>query len=206
MTITAIELLIRLRGHFAAGLPHEAPEVHAEIKKVLDFLPPLETTPEPDIPASVGEPKLLPAIRIFLNEHPEVLGGGWKALAESIPWRYSYAPRDDDPGLDTRMGWYEFIGPAAPMRSDRVGFGLMYLGPDTHYRPHAHPAAELYGAVSGLLPWKSGEHSGVMAPGEFLYNPPRVVHSMRSGDEPVLLVYSWTGDIVSGGYYLDVAG
>jgi mannose-6-phosphate isomerase-like protein (cupin superfamily) len=203
MSMTAIEFLIRMREHFAKGLRHDDPEVRAEVRRVLDFLPPLENTPEPDIPAPDEEPKLLPAVRAFLKENPDILGGGWQDLAERLPWRYSYEQRADDPDLDARMGWYEFIGPAAPIHSDRLGFGITFARPGVNYRPHYHPAAEVYNTVIGALTQRVGNRELTLTPGAFSYHRPNVIHSTRIGDAPVIQVYSWTGDVVTLSKYVD---
>jgi hypothetical protein len=203
MSISAIEFLIRMREHFARGLSHEDPELRAEVQRVLDFLPPLETTPEPDIPKAAEEPRLLSAVRVFIKENPDILGGGWEDLAERLPWRYSYQQRADDPDLDARMGWYEFIGPEAPIHSDWVGFGIAFAQPRVHYRPHFHPAAEIYNTVIGSAIQRVGDRESILTPGSFSYQKPNVIHSTLGGDTPIINLYSWTGDIVTRGKYVD---
>lgn len=117
------------------------------------------------------------------------------SIAAHLPWRYGYAPRDDAPGLEGAMGWAELIGPLAPIVSREVCFGLTLIGPHTHYLPHRHPAVELYRIVIGHPQWTVGSTISLRAPREAILHDSDVVHAMRTADEPLLAIYSWTGDI-----------
>ncbi|MDR1829054.1 MAG: AraC family ligand binding domain-containing protein [Methylobacteriaceae bacterium] len=203
MAVTVIDLLIRMRRHFAGGLNHKNPETAAETRQVLALLPRFETLEEPVIPAPATPPGLRPALQAFFATHSDVLGGGWDGLALALPWRYAWAVRADDPDLDRRMGWYEFVGPEAPIRCTDVCFGLMYLAAHTHYRPHSHPAAEIYNAVAGSASFSSGERQGLLSPGGMVFNRPDVIHELSTVDEPLLLVYSWTGDLLSNARWVE---
>jgi hypothetical protein len=120
-----------------------------------------------------------------------------RPLGRSLPWRYGYAPRNDAPGLDGSMGWAEIVGPAAPLVSDEVCFGLTLIGPNAYYLPHRHPAIELYRIVVGHPHWTVDRTTAVRAPGEAILHASDVVHAMRTENEPLLAIYSWTGDILS---------
>lgn len=122
------------------------------------------------------------------------------ALAEvgdRLPWRYGYDARGDRPGLESRMGWAEIVGPLAPFVSDEVCLGLTLIGPETHYPAHRHPAIELYDVVAGHPEWVVEGVVHRPGPGEAILHPSAAVHAMRATDGPLLAVYSWTGDVVS---------
>ena len=125
-------------------------------------------------------------------------------IAGRLPWRYGYAPRADAPDLGQRMAWAEIVGPAAPIRSDRVGFGLTFIGRDTFYPPHRHPAVELYGVVSGTALWTLEGETRHRPPGAFVLHRENAEHAMRTAAEPLLAIYSWTGDILSPTVYSDL--
>jgi mannose-6-phosphate isomerase-like protein (cupin superfamily) len=125
---------------------------------------------------------------------PEV-AAALRPIAAQLPWRYGYAPRGDVPGLDNAMGWAELVGPAAPILSREVCFGLTLIGPHTHYPPHRHPAVELYRIVVGHPHWTVGETTSVRSPGTAILHEANVVHAMRTEDAPLLAIYSWTGDV-----------
>lgn len=187
--------LVRLmRASFAAGAHHGA-AIAAEAARVVADLP--------DRPVALAKP-LVPSAHPVAAAVPEAArqaGQAWDAalapLAAILPWRYGYAPRADAPGLERRMAWAELVGPDAPIHSDRVGFGLTFIGRDTFYLPHRHPAVELYAVVAGSADWTLGAKTVRRGPEDFILHPANAVHAMRTGSEPTLAIYSWTGDIVT---------
>jgi quercetin dioxygenase-like cupin family protein len=77
-------------------------------------------------------------------------------------------------------------------RSD-VWIGVSLLAPHTRYPDHRHPPEEIYVVLSegqwrqGSGPW---HEPGI---GGLVYNPPNVVHAMRSAKRPLLaLWFLWT--------------
>lgn len=125
------------------------------------------------------------------------LAAALRPLGDALPWRYGYAPRADAPGLEHRMAWAELIGPAAPFRSTQVGLGVTLIGPHTFYPPHRHPAVELYRVVAGTAHWSAGENTAPRPPGSAILHPSNLVHAMRTADQPLLAIYSWSGDVDS---------
>lgn len=125
------------------------------------------------------------------------LAAALRPVAAALPWRYGYAPRADAAGLEHRMAWAELVGPAAPFRSAQVGLGLTLIGPHTSYPPHRHPAVEVYRVVAGTAVWRAGPVTSLHPPGATILHSPNLVHAMRTGDEPLLAIYSWSGDVNS---------
>jgi mannose-6-phosphate isomerase-like protein (cupin superfamily) len=119
-----------------------------------------------------------------------------RPVAFNLPWRYSYDKRDDAPGLEDNMAFAEIIGPEAPYKSARVCLGLTLIGPETFYPPHTHPAIELYYVVSGTATWIANGVPSRNSPGDFILHPSQVVHAMQTRQEPLLAVYSWSGEDV----------
>jgi quercetin dioxygenase-like cupin family protein len=130
------------------------------------------------------------------NTATEALISAIRPIALDFPWRYSYAKRDDAPGLEDRMAFAEIIGPEAPFKTTNLCVGLTLIGPLTFYPPHAHPAIELYLVAAGTAIWTAGENSGRYVPGAFILHPSRIVHAMRTQKEPLLAVYFWSGEDV----------
>ena len=114
-------------------------------------------------------------------------------LAPSLPWKYGYAPRQNDPDLGEQIAFAELLGPTAPLRSDVLCLGVTLIAPGTLYPPHRHPAIELYLVLSGTALWSAGGRSGLRPPGALVLHPSEVVHSMETRAEPLLALYSWTG-------------
>ena len=113
-----------------------------------------------------------------------------------LPWKYNYEPRADMPDLGNRMGCGEILGPEAPYHDEHFCFGFTLLGKNTLYPAHYHPATELYVVLSGLAVWTLDGVSKVRGPGEFILHPSNHVHSMQTKDEPLLALYTWSGEDV----------
>ena len=110
-----------------------------------------------------------------------------------LPWKYNYEPRPDMPDLGNQMGWGEILGPEAPFHDGHFCYGFTLLGKNTFYPAHYHPATELYVVLSGHAEWTLDGVSKVRNPGEFILHPSNHVHSMRTNDEPLLALYTWSG-------------
>jgi hypothetical protein len=75
-----------------------------------------------------------------------------------------------------------------------VWIGVSLMAPHTQYPDHRHPPEEIYIVLSdgqwrqASDPWHEPGIGGVV------YNPPNVVHAMRSAEQPLLaLWFLWTG-------------
>jgi hypothetical protein len=74
------------------------------------------------------------------------------------------------------------------IRSD-VWFGVSLLAPDTRYPDHRHPPEEIYVVMSPgewrqeSKPWHEPGFGGLV------YNPPNIVHAMRSMEQPLLALW-----------------
>lgn len=166
-----------------------------EIDRILDRLRRVDRTytPTPIPPHPLR--KHLPQTLAILTETSPRIAGILAPLAGLLPWRYGYQPRADYPGLDQAMGWAELVGPKAPFRSDEVCLGLTLIGPDTYYRPHHHPAIELYHVLAGHAEWTADTQSSHPSPGTYILHHSGQVHAMRTNTEPLLALYAWTGDV-----------
>jgi hypothetical protein len=135
----------------------------------------------------------LPAALAGLERDAPDIAALLAPLSQDLPWRYGYEASADLPGLHLNMGWAEFVGPAAPFRSDAVCLGLTLIGPRTHYAAHRHPAVELYHVLTGVAVW-SGH---LRSPGAFILHDSNQTHDMRTGEAPLLALYTWSGDVHS---------
>jgi mannose-6-phosphate isomerase-like protein (cupin superfamily) len=93
-------------------------------------------------------------------------------------------------------GYAEIVGRSGLASSDRLAAGLLLLGPETAYPPHAHPATEHYFVLSGSAFWGLGDSPPtVRPPGSLIYHPSGIAHEMRTAKEPLLALYLWQGDL-----------
>lgn len=77
------------------------------------------------------------------------------------------------------------VGPDALLPSSSVEIGVTVMAPHTTYPDHRHPPEEVYIALSPGQ-WRQNDgpwnEPGI---GGLIYNPGNIVHSMRSGQEPL---------------------
>jgi mannose-6-phosphate isomerase-like protein (cupin superfamily) len=130
---------------------------------------------------------------------------GLEALAQSgplLPWRYGYDPHPSRAGLEDRLAWAEIIGPDAPLQHAALCLGFVLVAPHTNYPAHAHPALELYHVISGRARWTAGGTVEDRRPGDFILHPSGIRHAMSTSEEPLLTIYTWTGDVASPSRFL----
>ncbi len=114
----------------------------------------------------------------------------------NLPWKYNYEPRKDMPDLGVKMAWGEIIGPEAPYQCNNFCFGFTMIVPNSLYPAHFHPAVELYYVLSGTAEWTLDGKTTLQKPGTFILHPSNAVHTMRTEKEPLLAMYTWSGDDV----------
>jgi hypothetical protein len=189
MSADLAEVLKRLRGRLdrAEGRAcEEATRAQTLLDRASAEQSPYTATAHPLV-------RHLPAVLAGLDRDAPDIAAVLRPLAHGLPWRYGYEASADLPDLHLNMGWAEFVGPTAPFHSDEVCLGLTLIGPHTHYAAHRHPAVELYHVLTGAAEW-SGQPR---PPGAFILHEANQTHAMRTGDEPLLALYTWSGDVVS---------
>ncbi len=99
-------------------------------------------------------------------------------------------------GRAVSAAYCQIAGPGCPYSSDHFRFGIFMIPARYTYPSHVHGADEIYIPVAGRGEWAMDE-------GEFRVWPLNEVvpivsmrpHAIRTGDEPLLTLYTWTGDI-----------
>lgn len=155
-----------------------------------------EALRRPGAPAAVA-PKQAPACRV-LDDALETarraptadLGAAFAEIAPMLAWN----PRPDrstgDPNFPNAHANAAIIGDGGLEARDDVRVGVSLLVPDTLYPDHHHPPEEVYVALSPGAwrqndgPWREPGQGGLV------YNPPDIIHAMKSGDAPLLAI--WT--------------
>lgn len=86
------------------------------------------------------------------------------------------------------------VGPGGVERRNDILIGVSLLAPSVRYPDHSHPPEETYLVLSeGKFRQGDGEWFEPGVGGTF-YNPPGIVHAMRSGDKPLFaLWFLWAG-------------
>lgn len=119
------------------------------------------------------------------------LGALFAALQDLLPmicWRPSGREGDASADFDDNHANAMLIGPGGIEHRGDVWIGLSLLAPGTRYPDHQHKPEETYLVLS---PGQFRNHSGPdwFSPGMggSFYNPPNVVHAMKSDDDAPLL-------------------
>lgn len=152
-----------------------------------------------------------PACETELAARPDPSPLG-KALLALLPHIHvtrssSYLATPPSPSFADNYGYAVICGPQngppTLMTDSEIAFGLMFLGPRTHYPLHHHPADEVYYPLTGPSSWQAGASSWQSRQaGEIIHHPPWVPHATLSADRPLVLLYVWTGDLFTDASFL----
>jgi quercetin dioxygenase-like cupin family protein len=75
-----------------------------------------------------------------------------------------------------------------------VRIGVSLMAPHTQYPDHRHPPEEIYVVLSEGQWRQASDPWHTPGIGGLVYNPPNIVHAMRSAEQPLLaLWFLWTG-------------
>ena len=105
-----------------------------------------------------------------------------------------------------RSGAAELIGPDGSIPSDDFRFGLFLIDADSDYQRHRHAADEIYLVIGGRAEWRveSDASWSARTAGQWMDVASMTPHAIRTGAEPVAMLYSWTGDITFDSYEVDL--
>jgi len=128
-----------------------------------------------------------------------------RALAALLPFLHitrskSYMANPPSDNFGENYGYGVICGPEGGpptlIRDEEIAFGLMFLGPKTHYPLHHHPADELYYTVTGPSFWRAGAEDWTgHGTDAIIHHPPWLPHATLSADRPLVLLYIWEGDL-----------
>jgi hypothetical protein len=125
------------------------------------------------------------------------------ALAPRLSWTQNPNYRRAAPSADflDNYGYAVLAGPAdgppALACHDKLAFGVLMLGPRTHYPLHHHPAAEVYIPLNPAKWWRGEGPWREQAPGTVIHHPPNIPHATRTGETPLLALYLWCGELAT---------
>jgi len=187
----------------AASLPGEELHHFAELLDQTNYEQPLQKTP-PNHPVP-GLRHLTPTIQAALENGHADLMETLRPVIGLTPWGTFYEKNDwSNPFIDN-FACGELIGPAGYLPNQQVSLGLFIIGPDTLYSEHAHDSKEIYYVVSGGAEWAIDREDNKRwaGPGEIVYTSPHQRHSIQTGTQPLLAIYSWKEDPAAGTYYYE---
>lgn len=111
------------------------------------------------------------------------------AIEPALAWRRR--PGADAASPDFRDGHANalILGPGGLEPREDAIVGVSLMAPCVRYPDHRHPPEEVY-VVLSAGEWRQGDgpwHEP--GPGGLVYNPPGIVHAMRSGKTPLLAIW-----------------
>lgn len=117
------------------------------------------------------------------------LASAFAAVEAKLTWerRRSAAP-GDQPFFDGHAN-ATLIGPGGLEERKDVWVGATVMAPQIVYPDHSHPPEEVYVALSAGEWWNAAMDWTEPGPGGIIYNPPGIVHAMRSGAAPFLALW-----------------
>ncbi|NRP75343.1 Dimethlysulfonioproprionate lyase DddQ [Ensifer psoraleae] len=198
MTTSALTTFLNC---FADALDRDARTVsrsHAvRLRRIAEHLPPVNDVPQSRVPIQATCEVELAG---YSAQSPLALA--LAALLPAIHMTRSKSYLANPPSSDFGENYgYGVIcgpdnGPPALIKDEEIAFGLMFLGPETHYPLHHHPADELYYTVTGPSFWRASDADWDMRGiDETIHHVPWLPHATLSADRPLVLLYVWEGDL-----------
>jgi mannose-6-phosphate isomerase-like protein (cupin superfamily) len=109
-------------------------------------------------------------------------------------WRQSYVEEDFGSTFLDNYGFLELLGLRGHFHHSQLALGILILGPNIDYPAHYHSAEEVYIPLSGSAYWSKAGRDFVVHPrGAIVHHKSNVVHAIRTGDDPLITAYIWTG-------------
>lgn len=140
----------------------------------------------------------LPAGRVLQAVYSEMavqksplpeLASALMAIEQRLNW---YRRRGADPAIQPFYDGHAnatIIGPGGIEVRDDVVVGVTVMVPNILYPDHSHPPEEVYLAFSEGEWWNAEMDWTSPGPGGIIYNPPGILHAMRSGAKPFLALW-----------------
>jgi len=109
-------------------------------------------------------------------------------------WRQPYQVDDFGSDFFNSTAWFPIADLEGPIVYSEGLMEIMLLGSKVTYPSHKHAPEELYVILAGQVWWQSeNEEACWKYPGEVIHHPPNVIHSLKAGDDPVLILNLWRG-------------
>ncbi len=160
------------------------------------------SSPDFELPPGEPQPALASLSTALENLPPGRLAPLLKACAPRIPW--TVGDFKMPASFAGRSAYVEILGPEGLAHRDDLRFGLYVQAPESLYPPHNHAAEELYYVLGGTARWQKADGEfRAMAPGTLIRHAPWERHAMRTAVEPLLALWTWTGDLSVSTYRVD---
>lgn len=131
-----------------------------------------------------------------------------KALVEAVQvnyqkqhWRQPYKEAEICEQFLNNSAWFPIADVDGPLVYKQGLMEIMILGANVAYPSHQHAPEELYVVLAGEVWWEAADETACWKyAGEVIHHQPHVIHSIKAGNEPVLILNLWRG----GGFEMPV--
>lgn len=148
-----------------------------------------------------GEHSLLDLLNDVLGDAsgPTEMIDAVAVMASTAGWYQTYGGDGIDAAMASSMLAKQVVGPRGLIASESMRTGLFLLAPDFVYPMHEHAATEVYYVHSGTIDIQNGIDSAprCVHAGEYSVTPSATPHALYTRDEPVLILYVWSGDVTA---------
>jgi len=142
----------------------------------------------------------LPVLRCLPDFAADQSGFGASLVADLchnhhvLMWRQTYAAGDVGDAFLRNYGYAEIVGmKSIPCRW--IACGFLILGRSTLYPRHRHEAEEIYIPLRGTARWQQSDAVWrEQQPGAVIHHASDEPHSMQTGAEPLLALYTWRSE------------
>lgn len=109
-------------------------------------------------------------------------------------WRQPYKIDDFGPEFFYKSAWFPIADANGPVVYSKGLIEIMLLDSGLTYPRHKHKPDELYIVLAGKVWWEADNNVACWKhAGEAVHHPSNTIHSVRAGDEPVLILNLWRG-------------
>jgi quercetin dioxygenase-like cupin family protein len=198
----AVRRLLTAVLDFYREHPRENDEASAMLEAIRVELGPCVHQEPTVAPRAVSSASLLPdALTLVQSRRCQALAAAIHEAAPLFHWRQN--PNYNAANMGTVFmagyGYVEFAGPKdALFHAPDIRVGLLLLGPQLHYPPHAHPAEEIYHPLTDNGLWRRGQEDWrTVRAGHVIHHPPMLVHETKSAESTLLALYCWRGNTMT---------
>jgi len=131
-----------------------------------------------------------------LAAHPELgeVAQAFQAVEPALEWRPRGTNETASANFPTSHANAVFVGPGGIEQRSDIWIGVSLLAPHVRYPDHDHAPEETYLVLSeGEFRQADGDWFSPGVGGSF-YNRPGILHTMRSGDGPLLAIWALWND------------
>ena len=133
------------------------------------------------LPSALRRARTAPGLSLLVE--------AFEALEPELRWRRRAGSEAHGTEFHDGHANADIVGPTGLERRSDVWFGATLVAPDVRYIDHRHPPEEVYIVLSEGEWYREGFGWHAPGIGGVVYNPPNVVHAMRSG--PAALLALW---------------